>query len=198
MTRLLQIRTVCAMLVVFLLLTGCKKEIQPAQENEGLPAMKLATQSEGMVMGEIQFTAIARIGYCHGEDIQFTGWIENRVKTTTSASGQTTYTRHFTVRGMTARGVVTGTGTTSVPIQYTSNYYNVIGGAEMFSIKNPVFTSTGALNLPGSLQESDIVIHRGTLVFENVATGEKVIARHDIQKVPGAGTKTDRWLCGGN
>jgi hypothetical protein len=193
---------------VFVLLSSCKKESDNFREEKDLFASQSngmvmeeslsATQSQGMVMEEIVFTAIARIGYCHGEDIRFTGLIENRVKTTTSQSGQTHFVRQFTVRGMTGKGVVTGSGTNSVPLAYTGTDYKVIGGAEMFSIKDPVYNSDGTLNLSGSLTESDIVIHRGTLVFEDLSTGAKVVARHDIQKTPGAGIKQNRWLCGGN
>ena len=88
--------------------------------------------------------------------------------------------------GVNASGTPTGTN------------YMVQGGAEMFSVKEAVFAANGTLNLPASLTESDIVIHRGTLVFVNTETGERVVARHDIQKVPSSGILQNRWICGGN
>ena len=185
--RFFQLTSFYFIMATVVFMTSCQKEnLQDSQEN--IPASELAGK---VTVTEITFTATAMIGYCWGENVRFTGIIENHVKTTTTANGNH-YSRHFTVKGMTAIGVDAmgnPTGTT----------YNVIGGAEMFSIKDAVFNPvTGALNLPGSLTESDIVIHRGNLVFENTVTGAKVVARHDIQKIPGQGIKQDRWLCNGN
>lgn len=137
-----------------------------------------------MTVTEITFTATALINDCFGEDIRFTGIIENHVKVTTAPDGSNHYTRHFVAKGMTGTGLETGTT------------YDVVGGAEMFSIKDAVFTN-GSLNLGSSLTESDIVIHRGTLVFVSRTDGTRVVARHDIQKVPGAGLLHNEWHCGG-
>ena len=175
--------------LIFLLafvFTACQKEKLEHQT----PTDEQALAGK-MTVTEIPFTATAMIAYCWGENIRFTGIIENHTQTVTTTNGNH-YIRHFTVKGMTAVGVST-TGA------LTGTTYNVIGGAEMFSIKDAVFNpQTGALNLPGSLTASDIVIHRGNLVFENTQTGDRVVARHDILKVPGQGIKQDRWLCGGN
>jgi hypothetical protein len=197
--------TLCFALFVLglmLSLTGCQKDFSGSSpekkelQNEELSANSNAMQnnSNAMSVTEITFTATAMIAYCHGENIRFTGIIENRVKTTINANGGNHYTRHFTVKGMTGIGV-TNTGAP------TGTQYNVIGGAEMFSIKDALFNPDGSLNLSGtlnSLTEGDIVIHRGTLVFEKVGDGSRVIARHDIQKVPGKGILQNRWLCAGN
>ena len=181
---------------LILSLTACQKDFSDASSEMQKLANANAfsnsrtpiesTSDNGMTVTEITFTATARIAYCYGEDIRFTGIIENRVKKSVNANGEVHYIRHFTVKGMTGVGLTTGT------------IYDVVGGAEMFSIKDAVFNANGSLNLSGSLSESDIVIHRGTLVFVSRTDGTRVVARHDIQKVPGAGILQNRWLCAGN
>lgn len=143
------------------------------------------TASTTTVIEEIPFSAIAVIGYCHGENIAFGGLIQNRVSKTTDTNGQVHYTRSFSARGMTGTGVITGTE------------YDIIGGAEMFAIKNPVFNAQGMLNIPESLAESDILIHQGTLVFQSRTNGSKVVARHIIRKVPGKEEYVNKWVCAG-
>ena len=185
-----------ASLLVFLLqliaLSACNKNDSLNRETEFFSeASSTPSSANRMTVTELVFTATAMIQSCWGENIRFTGVIENHVKTTVTPNGNH-YTRHFTVKGMTGVGV-------NAQGQLTGTQYNVVGGAEMFSIKDAVFDPvTGALNLAGSLTESDIVIHRGTLVFENTVTGARVIARHDIQKVPGQGILQNRWVCAGN
>lgn len=141
--------------------------------------------SSATTIEEISFSAVAMISACHGENIAFTGIIQNRVSKTTDATGQVHYTRSFRTRGMTGTGTVTGTT------------YDVIGGAEMFAIKNPVFNAQGMLNIPGSLGESEIFIHQGTLVFRSRTDGSKVVARHIIRKVPGKEEVISKWVCAG-
>ena len=183
-------------LALILSLTACQKDFSDAssetQELANANAFSnsrtpiVSTSDNGMTVTEIIFTATARIAYCYGEDIRFTGIIENRVKKSVNVNGEVHFIRHFTVKGMTGVGLTTGT------------VYDVVGGAEMFNIKDAVFNANGSLNLSGSLSESDIVIHRGTLVFVSRTDGTRVVARHDIQKVPGAGILQNRWLCAGN
>jgi hypothetical protein len=182
-------------LTSMVILAACQKDVSETSEKQKLQDKEFVQKAEqkndnGMTVTEMPFTAVAMIAYCHGENIRFTGTIENRVKTTVNANGNH-YTRHFTVKGMTGVGV----NALGVP---TGTEYRVVGGAEMFSIKDAVFNDNGTLNLARSLTESDIVIHRGTLVFENIHDGTRVVARHDIQKVPGRGILQNRWLCGGN
>lgn len=171
-----------------LLFSACQKDASfQARAEESTPALQAAAakaSSSGMTTTEITFTATALINDCFGENIRFTGIIENHEKVTTTPNGSNHYTRHFVVKGMTGTGLETGT------------LFDVVGGAEMFSIKDAVFTN-GSLNLGGSLTESDIVIHRGTLVFVSRTDGTRVVARHDIQKVPGAGLLQNVWHCGG-
>lgn len=80
----------------------------------------------------------------------------------------------------------------------TGAEYDVLGGAEMFAIKDAVLNANGTLNLGESIAESDIVIHQGTLVFVNREDGSKVVARHIIKKIPGSETTVNEWRCGGN
>lgn len=189
-------RPVLVALALILSLTGCQKDFSDASSetqelaNANVLSNSLtsieSTSDNGITVTEITFTAIAMIAYCHGENIRFTGIIENRVKKSVNANGEVHFIRHFTVKGMTGVGLTTGT------------IYDVVGGAEMFSIKDAVFNADGSLNLSGSLSESDIVIHRGILIFVSRTDGTRVVARHDIQKVPGAGILQNRWLCAGN
>ncbi|MBC5774291.1 hypothetical protein H8S95_09485 [Pontibacter sp. KCTC 32443] len=173
-------RKLLSLVGLSLLLFACSDQSEEVQ-----PSATIAQNA--VTVTEITFTATALINECYGEDIRFTGIIENKVKKTNSASGQTHYIRQFTVKGMTAVGLETGTE------------FDVVGGAEMFSIKNPVYNADGSLNLSGSiLGESDVVIHRGTLVFVSQEDGSHVIARHIITKNPGQGVKSNIWDCGGN
>lgn len=158
-----------------------QRSLATSKDQKDLAALRA---SSGTSITEIQFTATALIAHCYGENITFMGTIENRVTSTTDAEGVTHYTRSFNTKGMTGVGVTSGTE------------YDVIGGAEMFAIQDAVITN-GALNLPASLLESDIVIHQGTLVFESRDDGSRVIARHIIHKVPGQEGVINRWECRG-
>lgn len=174
------------LLIVFLLAISTAACTDQTEDIQPTSTLSMDASSNSMTTNEITFTAVAMISWCHGEDIRFTGVIENKVKKSMSASGNTHFIRQFTVKGMTGTGLTTGT------------IYDVAGGAEMFSIKNPVYNPDGSLNLAASISESDIVIHRGTLVFVSRTDGSRVIARHLITKVPGAGLKENTWDCGGN
>ncbi len=165
-------------------LNSCQKNISDSFVPEETAAP--GASNNGTIITQTTFTATAAIGYCHGENILFTGTIENKVNTTVDDNGVIHYTRHWTVKGLSGTGVVTGT------------LYDVIGGAEMFSIKNAVLNSDGILNLPASLSESDIVIHQGTVIFVSRTDGSRVVARHIIRKVPGTDTIINHWVCVGN
>lgn len=172
------------------LISGCRKDSALSHQKDASadPSAQQASAG-GMTITEVPFTATALIAYCWGENVRISGTIENHVKTTSSASGNH-YIRTWTVKGLTGVGVASNgtlTGTT----------YIVKGGAEMFSIKDALFNNDGSLNLNGSLAAGDLVIHRGEILLENTVTGEKVLARHDIQKIPGKGLMQNRWLCGG-
>lgn len=168
-------------------LTSCsREELNDTVEvnSFNLEAVSTSAASTGTTIGEMEFTAVAQIQYCHGEDIRFTGTIENRVSKTADARGVIHYTRSFRTKGMTGMGLISG------------DKYDVLGGAEMFAVQDAVLNPDGTLNLAGSLAESDIVIHQGTLVFRNREDGSQVVARHVIRKVPGRETISE-WRCGG-
>ena len=175
----------CLLLVI--LAFSCNKDaslVTPTSE----PAAR-SVAGNGMTIMEIPFTATAQIAYCWGENIRITGIIENHVKVT-ETDNNNHYTRTWTVKNLTGVGVTTGG-------MLTGTQYVVTGGAEMFSIKDAVLNPNGSLNLAASLTESDVVIHRGQIMLENIATGDRVLARHDIQKVPGQGIAQNRWRCFG-
>ncbi len=173
--------------IFFACLISCNKDDLNEtllEESRNLEISSKAASTKSL-KEEFVFTAVALIDYCHGENIRFTGTIENRVTETIDANGVVHYIRSFQTKGMTGTGLTFGTN------------YDVIGGAEMFAVKDAVLNPNGTLNLPGSLAESDIVIHQGTLVFRNRADGSKVVARHIIRKVPGSSTIINEWKCGG-
>lgn len=178
-------RTV-AIIVLSASLNACKKDISSVSAVLPEETTALAVSSNRTIITQITFTATAAIAYCHGENIIFTGTIENKVNTTVDNNGIVHYTRHWIVKGLTGTGVSTGT------------IYDVTGGAEMFSVKNAVLNSNGTLNLPSSLTESDIVIHEGTVVFVSRTDRSRVVARHVIRKVPGSDTILNEWICSGN
>ena len=172
---------------LFVICISCSREDLNetfVQETADLEASSRA-ESNGTSFEEFTFTATALIEHCHGENILFTGIIQNRVSKTTDARGVVHYTRSFTTRGMTGTGIPSGTK------------YDVLGGAEMFAIKDAVLNANGSLDLSESIAESDIVIHQGTLVFRSRLDGSKVVARHVIRKTPGSNTIVNEWKCGG-
>ena len=188
-------RTLFNRIIIFLglaiILTACQKNLLSKGELSGssqavVANISSASSANATTLIVIPFSATAMIAYCYGENIAFSGTIENRVTTTTDMQGVIHYTRHFTTRGLT--GVGSGVAHT---------VYDVVGGAEMFSVKDAVLNPNGTLNVPGSLSASDIVIHEGTLVFVSRTDGTRVIARHVIRKVP-SGILENHWVCAGN
>jgi hypothetical protein len=193
-------------LSTILAFSACKKEIsiasQPALDQL---ASKASSQnnSEGVLVESICFKAIALVAGCKEgvtENIEFTGIIENRVNATQS-NGSTHYTRHFTVKGLTGRGTRgTALTPTSAPLcsrtagSYTGTQYEVVGGAEMFSIH---YSGTGGVPA-ASGSNVNVFIHQGTLVFVNTTTGERIVARHIIRRVPGQDGLISMWTCGGS
>ncbi len=159
------------------------------------------SKSNGITTRSECFQALAEIAHCNdGEDILFTGMIELKEKISVNRKGQTHINRHFGVKGLTGQGV---TGGTLLPATgpacnkdytggtFTGTRYVVQGGSEMFNI---IYSEGGSPTLAGS----DLFIHRGTLVFVEVTSGKKVVAKHKITKVPGQGITDNSWDCAGD
>ena len=194
-------------LAAFLSITliACQKDLSGNSQNKTEQNFKAskATTNDGVLVESICFKAIALVAGCKDgvtENIEFTGTIENRVQSTQTGSGNTNYTRHFVVKGLTGKGT---RGSTLTPATaplcsrtaaggYTGTTYEVIGGAEMFSIH---YTGTGAVP---AVAGSNVYIHQGTLVFENTVTKERIVARHIIRKTPGQDDIISMWTCGGS
>ena len=186
-------------------LIGCQKNVSRDSLTDRQQKIKVVANSgsnDGVLVESVCFKAIALVAGCKEgvtENIEFTGTIENRVNSTQSGNGNTNYTRHFVVKGLTGKGTMGGTLTpTTGPVcartavgGYTGTTYEVIGGAEMFSIH---YTGTGAVP---SVSGSNVYIHQGTLVFENTVTKERIVARHIIRKTPGQDASVNIWTCGG-
>lgn len=177
-------------LLVGILFGSCQKDVsvsEPDFEPQALTAITTTC-----------FRAIAKVGACTGgEWIYFSGLIDNRVSTNVNANGSTVVTRSFSVREMSGKGISAGATLSNMACStafsgtytgtLTGTQYNVLGGAEMFSIH---FDPGGSATLGGS----NTFIHRGTIVFENTASGQKVIAKHVIRKVNGV-LQQDSWEC---
>lgn len=167
--------------------SACKKEQIKEEIQEDL-AIEIPVQlniSDANLRTDIStasFSATAAIQYCWGENVRFYGTIENKVNTTTDANGVVHYTRHWSIKGLDAVGVTSGT------------IYTVIAGAEMFTVIDPVFNSGG---IPQAVRSGMVFIHQGTVVLENSLTGKRVIARHVIKKNPQTGVVTSGWFCMG-
>lgn len=198
-TLLLLPKQFLILIVVTFLFISCKKDLikdgdslnkeQNAINNISGTANKTTTltiSNDGTIITEIPFTATAAIAYCYGENIVVRGIIENKVNTTVDGNGVVHYTRHWTAKGLVGRGAITGT------------IFDVVGGAEMFSVKDAVLNPNGTLNIPGSLAQSDVFIHEGTFVLVSRTDGSRIVARHIIRKVPGRDTIVNHWVCGGN
>lgn len=189
----------CLFALAFVL-TSCKKEATGMSDNflvEKATQENLTEQNNGTITESRCFSAIAQVDGCtNNEWIRFSGWIEWKENVTTSSDGSTHITRHFTVKDLTAVGVNIGATLTAMTCSGTLNgtttgtEYEVLGGAEMFAIH---FTEGGS----ATLGSSTTFIHRGTLVFVNKETGQRVIAKHVIQKANGV-IKANSWECSGN
>lgn len=174
-------------------LSACKKEDLSGSTNFEVQPLTIAR--------EICFTALAGVSGCIGENIILGGLVELVESTTVDQNGHVHYTRHWTVRGLTGRGVLPGgtinTGSTLCPRPYTgqttSNVYDIVAGQEMFSVKDPN-TTTG---VPNAVLSGEIFIHQGTIVFVNRATGERIVVRHEIIKTPGQGILRSAWYIRG-
>jgi hypothetical protein len=185
--------------------SACKKDLSKTSSlNQVAETSKASGHNEsgGVLVESICFKAIALVAGCKEgvtENIEFTGIIENRVKAT-QANGSTNYIRHFTVKGLTGRGTMgTSLAPTSAPLcsrmasSYTGTQYEVVGGAEMFSIH---YSGAGAIPVATG-SNVNVYIHQGTLVFVNTTTGERIVARHIIRRVPGQDGLVSMWTCGG-
>jgi hypothetical protein len=171
----------------FVLLVGCQKDISPSENNsEENIVLSSHPNDNGTIVQTTTFSATAAIAYCWGENINFGGTIHEKVHKSTDGQGNVHYVRSFTAKDMTGVGATSGMT------------YDVVGGNEMFSIKNPVMSSNPLYPaVPASIANADILIHQGILVFVR-SDGERVIARHVIRKTPRQGVAVNQWFCNGN
>ncbi len=142
----------------------------PARLLAGGPT--LATTAAHATVSHFQttFTATALCGAPIG-DIRFSGIIEGVDHTTVDARGETHRTRAFRVQG------VSGWLLPETVFDATTVDFRVIGGAEMLS------WNTQVGQVPGVGAQS---IHAGTLVFDPINGGAKVVAHHSIRYVENA------------
>lgn len=149
------------------LLAGCADVTQPRRdataERFDAPSVAIRTTVSGLFFARATCTSDI------GHDIWFGGQREMRE----SSSGGS-ITRSFVVNDF--QGWLTAVT--------ASNYltvapdFEVLGGAEMFNIKDGVTR-----------------IHEGTLVFVALDGSHKIVARHIIRNVPGQETGVSTWQC---
>lgn len=158
-----------------LALSACEAEpVQPSAANRP-DLSQHATTTSTRFSTSFQATAM-----CGGDigNIRFGGVIEGVDHTTVDASGETHRTRQFRVKGLDGQNL-------SHPIAY-----RVIGGAEMLTWNS----QTG--QVPGVPLQS---IQAGTLVFDPVDGGNKVMAHHAIRFVENASGELvvdfHEWRC---
>lgn len=158
-----------------LLLPACDTDpVQPLAP--GRPdLLKSVTTTTAHFSTSFQATAM-----CGGDigSIRFSGTIEGVDHMTVDANGETHRSRQFRVKGLTGLNLDDGT------------QYRVIGGAEMLTWNTQIGQQ------PGNALES---IHSGTLVFDPVDGGSKVVAHHAIRFVENASGEEvvdfHEWSC---
>ncbi|HEV2733791.1 MAG TPA: hypothetical protein VGV85_03095 [Longimicrobiaceae bacterium] len=116
------------------------------------------------------FTATALCGAPIG-DIRFSGVIQGVDHTTVDGNGETHRTRQFRVKGL------SGWTLPETVFNAATADYRVIGGAEMLTWNTQIGQVPG---VPGRS------IHAGTLVFEPIGGGDRVVAHHAIRYVENA------------
>ena len=147
--------------------TACVDAVSPALEQSGSPTFSAgATHTEGT------FFATAACAADLGFNIRFGGsreLVRHISGTDTTLSFRTQEFQGWQLPETT--------------FDQSTVDYAVLGGAEMFNIKRE---SDGTL---------DVRIHEGTLVFSSLTSDQKIVARHVIRTVPGAGTMVNQWTC---
>lgn len=148
-------------LVLALAFTACADRHTLPMEPEAADMPALSQASSTTTHFESPFTAVAQCGPEIGA-IRFSGIISGVDHTTVDGRGEQHRTRAFRVQGLTGENLMTG------------ELYRVVGGAEMLSWNSQVG------QVPGVPLRSN---HAGTLVFEPVDGGSKVIAHHAIRYI---------------
>lgn len=145
-----------------LVLSACDADpVRPSAADRPSPSRNATSTTTHF---STRFGATAMCGPEIGR-IAFSGTITGVDHTTVDANGETHRTRQFRVKGLTGQNL-------DHPITY-----NVIGGAEMLT------WNTQIGQVPGNPLRS---MHAGTLVFDPVGGGSKVVAHHAIRFVQNA------------
>ncbi len=173
-----------------LLFFSCQKEVSNTKEetaDDSALEIGMTHDAGHTVLEQQNFSAIANVTGCIGYNIRFYGLVDYKINKVYDQNGNLAhFTRHWSIKGLEAERV----GMTSVK-------FDVVAGAEMFSIKDPVLNAAGTGPTPGPAQGT-VFIHQGTIVLENRDTHERLVIRHQILKVPGqAGVFRSGWFIKG-
>lgn len=163
-------------LVMLFIIAGCKKELSGSNPQQAISAGNSGAaqkvEASSVSTRIISFTPTAVLMGCIGYNIRVFGNIELKETNTTDGQGHVHYTRHWSVKGLEATATLS---------DGTVLHFDVVAGTEMFSVKDPN-TTTG---VPNAVLSGEVFIHQGTIVFVNKETGERIVARHEVLKVPG-------------
>lgn len=156
------------------LLAGCETvSVQPLAPEE----ISLSRATTTTTQFSTNFLATAMCSPDIGR-IRFSGVIEGVDHTTVDGRGETHRTRQFRVKGL------DGTN-----LDYSVTY-RVIGGAEMLTWNSQLG------QIPGVAAKSN---HAGTLVFDPIGDGTKVVAHHAIRFIQNANGEQvvdfNEWRC---
>lgn len=164
-----------------LVLAACETSPVPTAPESALRATRPTSTTTSHF--STTFTATALCGAPIG-DIRFSGVIEGVDHTTVDGNGETHRTRQFRVKGL------SGWRLPETVFNAATADYRVIGGAEMLT------WNTQVGQVPGNPGRS---IHAGTLVFDPIRGGEKVVAHHAIRYVENANGEVvvnfHSWRC---
>lgn len=157
-------------------LAACDTNSMPPLEPQ-IEAPAFSAAVLGVQHFQTSFQATAMCGEPIG-NIRFFGTIVGIDHTTVDGNGEVHRTRQFRVKGMEGLNLKDGTE------------YRVIGGAEMLTWNSQIG------QVPGNAAKS---IHAGTLVFDPVSGGSKVVAHHAIRYVENASGDVvlnfSAWTC---
>lgn len=173
-------------LLTVLVMASCQKEIL----NE--PQITAEAQASTHTVTSVNFAAVAIVANCVGHNIRFAGQVEFKTTTVRNEDGSVRhFTRTWSIKGLQATSWSSSSASSGSPVvngEVTN--YEVVAGAEMFSVHEP----SGAT--PGTPANAEVFIHQGTLVLQNTATGDKMVVRHEIVKNPNGMVKNGWYIRG--
>lgn len=194
-------------LLGFLLVStfSCQKETSDVKdETATVSELQIGTTSHDgghSVLEQRDFAAVAVVSpTCLPYNIRFGGKVDYKINKVYKPDGTLShFTRQWSIKGLTATAWLGTDALSNTPYKTSLGeqiWFDVVAGAEMFSIKDPVLNGPGTGPASGAL--GTVFIHQGTIVLENRDTHERIVIRHQILRVPGhAGLFRSGWYIQG-